>query len=115
MFSSSRFSIEENISNNNNLFLSIIKPQIDQINSLNNNVENPNFKYEIGIIRRFEFVSSLQRMSVIVKNINEDFFKIYCKGSPEKIRELCYAETISSNFNRIVTHYSNQGLIILAL
>ena len=115
MFSSSRFSIEENISNNNNLFLSIIKPQIDQINSLNNNIENPNFKYEIGIIRRFEFVSSLQRMSVIVKNINEDFFKIYCKGSPEKIRELCRPETIPSNFNRILTQYSNQGLRVIAI
>ena len=54
-------------------------------------------------------------MSVLVKNLNEEYFKIYCKGSPEKIRELCCAEPIPSNFNRILTYYSKEGLIILAL
>lgn len=33
-------------------------------------------------------------MSVIVKNESEDIFKLYTKGSPEKLRELCKSETI---------------------
>ena len=45
--------------------------------------------YELGIIRRFDFESKLQRMSTIVKNIPETNFLCFCKGSPEKISELC--------------------------
>jgi magnesium-transporting ATPase (P-type) len=36
--------------------------------------------YEIGIVRRFEFSSKLMRMSVLVKNVNEPYFKVYTKG-----------------------------------
>lgn len=36
--------------------------------------------YEIGIVRRFEFTSKLMRMSVIVKNVNEPYYKVYSKG-----------------------------------
>jgi cation-transporting ATPase 13A2 len=72
-------------------------------------------QYELGIIRRFDFSSKLQRMSVIVKNVNEDFFKIYCKGSPEKIRELCREETIPDNFHSILSDYTNKGLRVLGL
>ena len=54
-------------------------------------------------------------MSVLVKNSKEDYFKVYCKGSPEKIRELCKQETIPSNYNRVLNSYSNQGLRVFAL
>ena len=37
--------------------------------------------YEIGIVRRFEFTSKLMRMSVLVKNLNEPYFKVYTKGN----------------------------------
>ncbi len=38
--------------------------------------------YEMGIVRRFDFSSKLQRMSVIVKNVNEPYFKVYSKKNP---------------------------------
>ena len=75
----------------------------------------PNSLYQLDLIKRFDFVSKLQRMSVLVKNTKEDYFKVYCKGSPEKIRELCKPETIPSNYNRILNSYSNQGLRVFAL
>ena len=62
--------------------------------------------YEIGIVRRFDFSSKLQRMSVIVKNNCEDFFKIFAKGSPEKIKEMCREETIPNNFTEILSKYT---------
>ena len=43
--------------------------------------------YEIGIVRRFDFSSKLQRMTTITKNINETYFKAFCKGRPEKVKE----------------------------
>ena len=74
-----------------------------------------NSLYQLDLIKRFDFVSKLQRMSVLVKNTKEDYFKVYCKGSPEKIRELCKPETIPNNYNRILSLYSNQGLRVFAL
>jgi cation-transporting ATPase 13A2 len=54
--------------------------------------ENEN-TIELGIIRQFPFSSSLQRMSVIVKELNSTQFEIFTKGSPEKICELSIQET----------------------
>ena len=71
--------------------------------------------YQLDLIKRFDFVSKLQRMSVLVKNSKEDYFKVYCKGSAEKIRELCKPESIPSNYNRVMNSYSNQGLRVFAL
>ena len=71
--------------------------------------------YELGIIRSFAFSSTLQRMSVIVKDPNEDYYKIFCKGSPQKIKELCLSETIPDDFNEILKKYSTKGLRVNAL
>ena len=71
--------------------------------------------YQLDLIKRFDFVSKLQRMSVLVKNSKENYFKVYCKGSAEKIRELCRPETLPSNYNRIMNSYSNQGLRVFAI
>lgn len=120
MFNSSQWSFDES-KEDKPMFLAWFRPkeETDITNlKLNNNDDGLKIlksRYEIGLIRRFDFVSKLQRMSVIVKNMNEDFFKIYCKGSPEKIRELCKAETIPSNYNKILTKYTNHGLRVLAL
>ena len=64
------------------------------------------FEDEIGIIRRFEFSSRLQRMSVIVKNLKKNTFRLHMKGSPEKLRELCVPESIPTNFHQILDEFS---------
>ena len=46
-------------------------------------------------------------MTVICKNTNEKFFKIFCKGSPETIRKLCIKRTIPINFEEILNFYTN--------
>lgn len=63
---------------------SISDVSVSQKNPLNN-------PYQIALIRRFDFSSKLQRMSVIAKNMYDDTFRSYVKGSPERIRELCLA------------------------
>ena len=50
--------------------------------------------YQLALVRRFDFSSKLQRMSVIVKNFIDQTFKAYVKGSPERIRELCSEESL---------------------
>ena len=71
--------------------------------------------YELGIIRRFDFESKLQRMSTIVKNIPETNFLCFCKGSPEKISELCNKNTLPENFNEVLNKYTSKEFRVLAL
>ena len=71
--------------------------------------------YELAIVRRFDFSSKLQRMSTLVKNLNKPNFTCYCKGSPEKLKELCQPKTIPSDFNDQLNHYTSRGYRVLAM
>ena len=135
MFESSGWTLHENNSEeeektSNNMISTFVRPgqeedlqsKVDKIKSqhLGNNELDEIDKimeehYELGIVRRFDFVPKLQRMSVITKNVNENYYKIFCKGSPEKLKELCLPETIPSNFNDILNKYAIKGFRILAL
>lgn len=44
---------------------------------------------ELGVIRTFEFVSSLRRMSVVVKRLKSSSMEIYVKGAPEVMVDIC--------------------------
>lgn len=44
---------------------------------------------ELGVIRAFEFVSALRRMSVIVKRFKSSSMEIYVKGAPEVMVDIC--------------------------
>lgn len=57
-------------------------------------------------MRRFDFSSKLQRMSVLVKSFLDKSFKGYVKGSPERIIELCRKETVPKNFDEILDIYT---------
>ena len=54
-------------------------------------------------------------MSTIVKNIPETNFLCFCKGSPEKISELCNKNTLPENFNEVLNKYTSKGFRVLAL
>ena len=71
--------------------------------------------YELGIIRRFDFSSKLQRMSSLVKNLSQPNFTCYCKGSPEKIKELCQPKTIPADFVQQLNYYTSRGYRVLAM
>ena len=70
---------------------------------------------EIGILRQFTFSSSLQRMSVIVKNLSKSNFELYAKGSPEMISSLCKEETIPSDFASVLANYTQSGYRVIAV
>ncbi|CCE64976.1 hypothetical protein TPHA_0J01550 [Tetrapisispora phaffii CBS 4417] len=68
----------------------------------------------IGILRSFEFMPELRRMSVIVKPSNENLYWSFTKGAPEVILELCNKNTIPSNFDEILYHYTHNGFRVIA-
>jgi cation-transporting ATPase 13A3/4/5 len=71
--------------------------------------------YVIGSIKMFDFSSKLQRMSVIVKNKRSKEIRCFCKGSPEKIKELCLSGSLPQNYNIVLNRYAQQGCRIIAL
>ena len=122
MFQSSDWNLYENLSEkkNQNFINTFLRPKQEislenKLKSTENEDEIISAHYELGIIRRFDFSSKLQRMSVIVKNSNEDYYKLFCKGSPEKIKELCKNDTIPKDFNDVLKKYTTKGFRVLAL
>ena len=122
MFESTNWTMKENENNilNPNV-LSFIRPICEEdveisFQDNNNNLGNKlKSRYEIAIVKRFDFSSKLQRMTVITKNLNENFFKVFCKGSPEKIKELCSKSTIPENFNDILNSFTSKGYRVLGM
>jgi cation-transporting ATPase 13A3/4/5 len=53
-------------------------------------------------------------MSVLVRDVNDDFFKVFSKGSPEQIRDSCLKETIPPDFNEVLKKYTMKGFRVLA-
>ncbi|KAK0166024.1 hypothetical protein PV328_004483 [Microctonus aethiopoides] len=70
---------------------------------------------EIGIIQQFQFSSSLQRMSVIVRVLGSNHFTAYTKGSPEVILSLSNPKTIPNDISIIMQRYTEQGYRVIAI
>ncbi|ORY75599.1 hypothetical protein LY90DRAFT_332648, partial [Neocallimastix californiae] len=79
--------------------------------------------FELGIIKVFEFVSHLRRMSVIVRRmyskesslIISDSLEVFVKGAPEVIHNLCRRNTIPSNFSQELIQLTNKGYRVIAV
>ncbi|KAL4505183.1 hypothetical protein ABPG72_016250 [Tetrahymena utriculariae] len=114
--------IENDIDKYDELVLAVVQPpcgtvfQTSDINQIEESIKTNQLPTSIGIIKRFEFSSKLQRMSTIVRNLQNqtDFFRLHVKGSPEKIFELCKPETIPQNFHEVLDFYARKGFRILA-
>ena len=89
---------------------SIVKPPKSE--SL---TENMNEISEIGIVHQYQFSSSLQRMSVIVRVLGSGAFKAYTKGSPEMILSLSKPETIPKDITETLKTYTEQGYRVIAI
>ncbi|OWA51300.1 putative cation-transporting ATPase 13A3 [Hypsibius exemplaris] len=70
---------------------------------------------EVGIVREFPFSSSVQRMSVIVKQLQEPTFQYFCKGAPEKILTLCRPETVPHDFYEKLESFTRKGDRVIAM
>eukprot|EP01112_Ceratiomyxa_fruticulosa_P010807 TRINITY_DN2870_c0_g1_i1.p1 TRINITY_DN2870_c0_g1~~TRINITY_DN2870_c0_g1_i1.p1 ORF type:complete len:1135 (-),score=190.03 TRINITY_DN2870_c0_g1_i1:110-3514(-) len=75
----------------------------------------PDKRYALTILKRFQFSSQLQRMSVIVHNSSLKCIEVYVKGAPEIVAQLCNRNTIPENFDELLASYTAGGFRVLAL
>ncbi|PFH37536.1 hypothetical protein BESB_039940 [Besnoitia besnoiti] len=68
-----------------------------------------------AIVRRFDFDSSLQRMSVIARDHDTGEYFVYCKGSTEMLRTLCDRHTLPEDLDDKLHHFSASGYRVIAL
>lgn len=70
---------------------------------------------QIGIIHQYQFSSTLQRMSVVTKNLATPDFELFCKGSPEMIVALSKPETVPMNLLKSLKKYTEKGYRVIAI
>ena len=64
------------------------------------------------ILREYEFVATLRRMSVLV--MKDHTRHIFIKGAPEVIAEICDPTTIPADFEELLHKYTHGGLRVIA-
>ncbi|XP_074108715.1 polyamine-transporting ATPase 13A3-like [Cotesia typhae] len=113
MFESTNWSFEEANVPDDTKFKMIHPPVVRPKDSTLLKIQNQGL--QIGIVRRFPFASSLQRMSVITRTLGAKKFHFYCKGSPEIIHSLSRPESIPSDFSSVLQEYTSEGYRVIAI
>ncbi|OMJ23109.1 putative cation-transporting ATPase [Smittium culicis] len=92
----------------------VVRPPIRQSSSsppLGNDLELD----ELGIVKKFDFLPSLRRMSVIVRKLGDKQFQCYVKGAPETIKSLSIQSTIPKDFSKKLSEFTHNGYRVLAV
>ena len=70
--------------------------------------------FYLKYLKRSEFQSRFQSMSVIVKNSIDETIRLYIKGAPEKIKKDCDPETLPHDLDRQLQNFTGKGFRVLA-
>ena len=70
---------------------------------------------ELGVIRTFDFVSALRRMSVIVKRLKSSSMEVYVKGAPEVMPEICDPSSFPLDYDDMLSYYTRNGFRVIAI
>jgi len=68
--------------------------------------ENAQSAYMLSINKRFDFSAKLARMSVVTTNTLSGVNRVFVKGAPEKLKELCIKNTIPGDFDEVLNDYT---------
>lgn len=69
-----------------------------------------NDSYEVN--KEFEFLAPLRRMSVVVSQNHKHY--IFTKGAPEVMLDICLPESLPTNFEELLHHYTHSGFRVIA-
>ncbi|KAH9083670.1 P-type ATPase [Lactarius deliciosus] len=71
--------------------------------------------WSFGVIRTFEFVSQLRRMSVVVKRLRSTSMEIYVKGAPEVMADICDKDSFPDDYDDLLSYYTKRGYRVIAI
>jgi cation-transporting ATPase 13A2 len=69
---------------------------------------------ELGVLRTFEFVSALRRMSVIVKQLKSSSMEVFVKGAPEVMTDICDPDSFPKDYDDLLNYYTKHGYRVIA-
>ncbi|KAI5068182.1 hypothetical protein GOP47_0017102 [Adiantum capillus-veneris] len=83
------------------------------------NFNEPDVVYDgnsekLKVIKRYEFDHTRATMSVVVQDI-QGSFAVYCKGSFEKLQQLCFQESLPEDYLRVAQKHALDGCYVLSL
>ena len=109
---------ENNNSTNNNILAS----SHESINSLTETEDGEEEKerqilssYKLGICKIFEKEKEKNIKTNIVKELKDNFYKIYSQGDPEIIKNKCKRDTIPENYDEIILKNKNEGNEVMSI
>ncbi|WVR06383.1 hypothetical protein IAU60_003414 [Kwoniella sp. DSM 27419] len=70
---------------------------------------------ELGVIRTYDFVSALRRMSVIVKRLKSTSMEVYVKGAPEVMQDICDPSSFPLDYDDMLSYYTRNGFRVIAI
>ena len=71
--------------------------------------------YEIGIVKIFKNFEKGLKMSCLVKDLNHKNYKLFVKGAPEIIKELCRNNSLPDNYEIVLNDYTKSGYQVISL
>lgn len=71
-------------------------------------------RYNLKLIKRFDFCSNYQSNSVIIRNELDNSIRFHIKGAPEKIKDICISSSLPANFNEVLKNHTKKGFRVLA-
>ena len=74
-------------------------------------IQNP---YKLEYIKRYQFSPQTQTQSVVVKNSIDNTYRLYIKGSTDKIIEFCDDSTIPDSHDEIVRLHTQEGYRLIS-
>ncbi|ODV78077.1 putative cation-transporting ATPase [Suhomyces tanzawaensis NRRL Y-17324] len=63
-------------------------------------------------IKEFEFISALRRMTILVSDSTNNY--VFSKGAPEVMLDICDPETLPTNYEELLHHYTHNGFRVIA-
>ena len=112
-----------------NVITMILSPPESKNSAFSTNVTSHNYS-ELGIVRTFDFVSGLRRMSVVISRMRNDLmdnteglheFEVFVKGAPEVMRSICTQSSrnsililVPSDYDDLLKYYTHHGYRVIA-
>lgn len=69
---------------------------------------------ELGVLRTFDFVSQLRRMSVVVKQLKSSSMEVFVKGAPEVMADICDQDSFPKDYDDLLGYYTKHGYRVIA-